>query len=137
MYYMTGSWSMSNELCRSIVDLDPGIRFAGIVSRTGEMKFFAYRNDVKPLLTDDEANLSTLQSIARVITRETFENKLGKALYSITVYENVKRATIPMQNADKDILALSFDTTARPGPIITKKILPLLKIAIGSKNIED
>ncbi|NOJ28092.1 MAG: hypothetical protein DA330_08805 [Nitrososphaera sp.] len=101
------------------------------------MKFFAYRNDVKPLLTDDEANLSTLQSIARVITRETFENKLGKALYSITVYENVKRATIPMQNADKDILALSFDTTARPGPIITKKILPLLKIAIGSKHIED
>ncbi len=128
---------MSKELCRDILALDPGIRFAGIVSRKGEMLTYEYRSDVRPLLTDNEANLSTLQSIARVITRETFESKLGKAMYSITVYEKVKRATVPLHNANKDVLVLSFDIAARPGPIITKKILPMLKIAFSAEHAED
>ncbi|MEP0826150.1 MAG: hypothetical protein HRF40_11755 [Nitrososphaera sp.] len=110
--------------------MDGGVRFAGIADYQGNILATKYRKDVEksPLLTEDELMLSMSQSLLRMGTRKTSERSLGRPLYSITTYEKVKRATIPIVYDGNDyLLMISLDLAARPGPLITKKILPLVK----------
>lgn len=118
---------MLSEFCRQVLELDPGIRFAGIAQKNGQLAAARYRKDTVPLLDKSRLELSVVQSAIRFNTRESFEHELGKALYTITTYERVKRATIPVHDDKRRLLLVSFDITARPGPIIRKKILPLIE----------
>lgn len=117
---------MLSEFCKQVLDLDPGIRFAGVAEKDGRLSASRYRKGVVPMLDRSRLELSAVQSSIRFNTRENFERELGKALYTITTYEKVKRATIPLYDTKKRLLLVSFDITARPGPIIRKKILPLI-----------
>jgi hypothetical protein len=60
-------------------------------------------------------------------TRMNMKSKLGKPIYSFTLYENVKRATILLENKDHPIMMISFDITSNHEAIILNKILPLIK----------
>ena len=68
-------------------------------------------------------------------TRRTLEYKLGRALYSSTVYENIIRVSICLFNDDDDdykysddpILMFTFDKNADHELIIKTKILPFLE----------
>ena len=118
---------MSSEICNLILKADSGIRFAGIVRKDSSILSAKYREDAIPLLDKEKLEISALQAIIRWSMRTNFVNELGKALYSITTYEKVKRATIPIYDKEGALLLVSFDTSARPGPIIRKKIIPLLE----------
>lgn len=118
---------MLSEFCRQVLDLDSGIRFAGVAQKNGRLAAARYRKGVVPMLDRSRLELSVVQSAIRFNTRESFEHELGKALYTITTYEKVKRATIPIHDDKRMLLLVSFDITARPGPIIRKKILPLIE----------
>jgi hypothetical protein len=59
-------------------------------------------------------------------TRKDFESNLGKPLYSFTLYQKVKRVTIPLENKEYPILMASFDVEADHDNIIVNKILPLI-----------
>lgn len=63
--------------------------------------------------------------------RTVHENKLGNVLYAFAAYEKVKRVTIPIRrktdNERMHILMISFDIDTDHAPIITDKVLPLLK----------
>lgn len=118
------------SLCLGILDLDNAIRFAGIASiDNGTILAAEYRLGVKPLLTIKESELSIMQSLIRMSTRKTLEQKLGKTVYATAFYEKVKRATIVMYNEGEKLDALlmvSFEKDSDHEAIITKKILPFL-----------
>ncbi|MGI0038470.1 MAG: hypothetical protein ACREAO_01540 [Nitrososphaera sp.] len=116
---------MTKELCKNIVGIDKGIRFAGMADRMGKLVAFAYRQGLQPLLTKEESELSVMQSLLRMGMRKTMEDRLGRTVYAFALYEKVKRATLPLD--DGAILLLSFDIEANHEPIILLKILPLLK----------
>lgn len=118
---------MLSEFCEMVLGLDSGIRFAGITERNGSIAAFSYRPGTVPLLDPVRLELAAAQSAIRSTTREAFEPEIGKAEYSITTYEKVKRATIPIHDGKRRLLLVSFKITARPGPIIRKKILPLIE----------
>jgi hypothetical protein len=54
------------------------------------------------------------------------EAKLGKTIYSITLYEKVKRAVMPLGKNGDFILMVSFENEADHDSIIRNKIMPLL-----------
>jgi hypothetical protein len=54
------------------------------------------------------------------------EAKLGKTIYSITSYEKVKRAVIPIGKDGDFVLMVSFDNEADHDLIIRNKIMPLV-----------
>ena len=54
------------------------------------------------------------------------EAKLGKILYSITIYEKVKRAVLPIGKNGEFVLIVSFDNEADHDSIIRNKIMPLI-----------
>lgn len=88
-----------------------------------------YRKGTTPLLSK-EASASFVKqaairmSTAQAINKLFYEADLGKVVYSSTLYENVKRATLPLSNS---ILMLSFEKEADHEAIIIKRIQPLLK----------
>jgi hypothetical protein len=124
------------SLCLNILELDNAIRFAGVASfDNGNILAAEYKRGVTPLLSIKESELSIVQSLIRMGTRKTLEEKLGKTIYSLTVYQKIKRATIVMYNESTKadaLLMVSLEKEADHDNIITNKILPLLnKIGKG------
>lgn len=115
------------KVCSEVLDLDEGIRFVGIATRFGKVVASVYKEGLEPLLTRQESELSVTQSIIRMGTRQTLEQKLGKTIYAFAMYEKVKRATIPMRDADNHILMVSFDNKSDHERLIPEKIIPLVR----------
>lgn len=57
---------MTKELCKSILGIDKGIRFAGMADRMCKLAAYAYRPGLQPLLTKEESELSVMQSLLRM-----------------------------------------------------------------------
>jgi hypothetical protein len=115
-----------DSICIKIIESDKAIRFVGISNKMGNQIISRYRSGLTPLLTPNEIEMYAMQTILRMNTRKDFELKLGKSLYSFTVYQKVKRVTITLENKEYPILMASFDVEADHDNIIVNKILPLI-----------
>ena len=91
-------------LCNDILESDRSIRFVGISDKMGKQIASSYRAELVPLLTPMEIEMSAIESVLRMKTRKDFESKLGKPIYTFTLYQKIKRVTITLEN--KDILSL-------------------------------
>ena len=95
----------------------------------GTIIYAKYRTGLVPLLTQQETIESVEHSVLRMSTRRQMEAKLGKILYSITFYEKVKRAILPIGKDSDFVLIVSFDNEADHDPIIRNKIMQLISDA--------
>lgn len=140
-----------HTFCEGIIVKDSSIRFAGLANQMGRLLGAAYRHSLQPLMNSQETEHYTIQTVLRASTRETFENKIGKQLYAIAVYEKLIRATIPIpivisddakNNGDDSdekgkrrkeqdpkwlYLLVSFDSGSDVISIVEDKILPQIK----------
>ena len=115
-------------LCKQILALDETIRFVGVADRYGKIIAYQYREGLQPLLGTRDSERSIMQSAIRMSTRKTLEDKLGNTVYAFTMYEKVKRVTIPMNRDGQDeLLMVSFDVGSDHEPIILDRIIPLMK----------
>ncbi|MGC2309417.1 MAG: hypothetical protein WA461_13510 [Nitrososphaeraceae archaeon] len=120
---------MHDCICGQIQKVDRSIRYVGLANKMGTRIEDHYRNGLDPLLKEDELDLSALESALRMNLRCNIQHKLGKPLYSFTLYEKVKRVTIPIYDDDYQILMISFDRDVENEYIILEKVLSLLKNA--------
>jgi hypothetical protein len=120
------SSSLFEDVCQDIIGLDKMIRFAGIANMRRTIVSAKYRDELVPLLTQEETIESIEHSVSRMSTRRLLEAKLGKTIYSITFYEKVKRAVLPLGKNGDFILMVSFDNEANHDSIIRNKIMPLI-----------
>ena len=67
-----------------------------------------------------------MKSVLRMNTRKDFESKLGKPIYSFTIYQKIKRVTVILESKEYPILMASFDIEADHESIIVNKILPMI-----------
>ena len=114
-----------DSLCSRIIESDKAIRFVGISNKMGNQIISRYRTGLTPLLTPKEIEMYALQSVLRMNTRKDFESKLGKPIYSFTLYQKLKRVTVTLENKEYPILLASFDIEADHDNIIVNKLLPL------------
>jgi hypothetical protein len=115
------------RLCNKILESDSSVRFVGIPNKMGRQIVSSYRNGLTLLLTPQEIEMFAIESVLRMNTRKDFESKLGRPIYSFTLYEKVKRATITLENEEFPILMASFDIQADHDHIIMDKILPIIR----------
>jgi hypothetical protein len=115
------------EFCELILGLDESIRFVGIATLKGAILAVKYRANLVPLLTQEETASSIKNSVWRMASRRVLEEKLGKALYVVATYENLKRATIPVGQDGQSVLIISFDIGSDAESIIRNKILKTIK----------
>jgi hypothetical protein len=59
-------------------------------------------------------------------TRKDYKSKLGRPIYSFTLYQKLKRVTITLQDREYPILLALFDLEADHENIIVNKILPMI-----------
>jgi hypothetical protein len=121
-------------ICDRIQKVDRSIRYVGLANKMGTRIEDHYRNGLDPLLKENELDLSALESALRMNLRCNMQYKLGKPLYSFTLYEKVKRVTIPLYDSDYQILMFSFDIDGENEYIILEKVLSLLKKSTGTCN---
>jgi hypothetical protein len=115
------------RLCSQILDSDGSVRFVGIPNKMGRQIVSSFRNNLILLLTPQEIEMFAIESVLRMNTRKDFESKLGKPIYSFTLYEKVKRATITLESEEYPIVMVSFDIQADHDHIIMEKILPIIR----------
>lgn len=115
------------DLCRQIVQADEYIRFVGIADKYGKQVAVLYREGLVPYLNQTESEIYSIDTVMRMNSRREMESKLGKVIYSFTLYEKLKRATIYLGNVDYPVLMASFDIQADHHNIIVNKILPIVK----------
>src|ERR671932_404916 len=106
------SSSLFEDVCQNIIDLDKTVRFAGITNMRRTIVSSKYRAGLVPLLTQQETIESVEHSVLRMSNRKLMEAKLGKTIYSITLYEKVKRAVLPIGKTGDVILIVSLDNEA-------------------------
>jgi hypothetical protein len=83
-----------------ILESDRSIRFVGISNKMGNQIISRYRSGLTPLLTPQEIDMYAMQSVLRMNTRKDYESKLGKPIYSFTLYQKLKRVTITLENRE-------------------------------------
>jgi hypothetical protein len=129
-----------HDICAQILEIDPSIRFAGFANIMGTVIAAQHRESLsvekgreQSLLSKDELELSAIESVLRMVTRNDMEPKLGKPIYSFTLYEKVNRATILLKNSNNinypPIVMVSFDNNKEGSyheSIILNGILPLV-----------
>ncbi len=115
------------RLCNQIQESDSSVRFVGIPNKMGKQIVSSHRHDLALLLTPQEIEMFAIESVLRMNTRKDFESKLGKPIYSFTLYEKVKRATITLESKEYPIVMVSFDIQADHDHIIMDKILPIIR----------
>jgi hypothetical protein len=115
------------RVCNQILESDSSVRFVGIPNKMGRQIVSSYRNGLTLLLTPQEIEMFAIESVLRMNTRKDFESKLGRPIYSFTLYEKVKRATITLESEEYPILMLSFDIQADHDHIIMDKIMPIIR----------
>ncbi|MBM3910189.1 MAG: HAMP domain-containing histidine kinase [Thaumarchaeota archaeon] len=104
--------------CKRILELDKSIRYAGICTSDGTLVASEYKNEITPLINGTELDFAVKLSAIRAMERNVLSDKLGRPMYSIASYENVKRATISL---DKGMfLLVSFERNADDALIINK-----------------
>jgi hypothetical protein len=122
--------NFANNHCKHIRELDPLIRFVGIANGMGTLLATSYREQLNPLMNDDETKLYAMQAVFRAELREDFQKNLGILNYSVGKYDKLIRATIPITgvNESKYYLLISFDIEANSIFIIEKKVLEYIKL---------
>ena len=120
-----------SSLCKHILEADNSIRFAGIGNKFGGKTVSKYKKGLVPLLTENESTLSTIESVIRMNTRigeKDVELKLGKPIYSFTLYEKIKRVTFLLDDQNYPILMISLNREATDQEsIVLNKILSIVK----------
>lgn len=116
-----------DELCKQILRSDDSIRFVGLADKYGKQVAANYRDGLIPYLNKTESEIYSVDAVMRMNSRKEMESRLGKVIYSFTLYEKLKRATIYIGNIDYPVLMTSFDIQSDHDSIILNKIIPIVR----------
>jgi hypothetical protein len=109
----------AEEFSRNIVTLDPAIRFAGLIERSGYLFAGGPKLDTPPYLKGSSADLSFSQSAEIVLLREHFSQELGNLKYVLYNYDKVKLFSIPVRH---HILVISTDITVDSEDLVDRVV---------------
>jgi hypothetical protein len=110
---------------KQILNLDGYIRWVGIANKFGVLVSVEQRQDLQPLLSEEENEDYASATVTRQKTRTKFEPKIGKLVYAAARYQKLNRATIPIN--DDYYLLVSLDVELNNfDALIMEKVIPLV-----------
>lgn len=103
----------------TIMEIDENIRFATICDMEGNQKATRTRKGITPHLTAEETKETLKHSINAWKARMKHYDKIGRGLYTLAVYERLRRITLPLK--DDHLLLVTIDN--KGGKQIIDRIL--------------
>lgn len=73
------------------------VRFCGVVNSMGRLVAGGFKNEIKPLDTDEQRQMLYMQSKLEVSMKEEFDNSLGSVNYIATHRDNLVIVNIPIR----------------------------------------
>ena len=113
-----------DTLYNEIMKINPSIRYAVVLSNTGEKISGGYRVGLTPLLNDEELKMVHFYAGQRWDTRKNLTHKIGNTKYAMAEYDKLKRMTFPIN--DKYLLMVSCEIDTNHQEIINQ-VLDLIK----------
>jgi hypothetical protein len=107
----------SEEFSKNILALDPAIRFAGLIERSGHLFAGGMREGADTKLNEQNSDLSLLQFAHIVFLRERFSKELGSLKYVLYDYDKVKMFNMPVKEY---ILVFSAESDSNEEDIVNK-----------------
>jgi len=107
----------SEEFSKNLLALDPAIRFAGLIERSGHLFAGGMREGADTKLNEKNSDLSLHQFAHIVFLRERFSKELGSLKYVLYDYDRVKMFNMPVKEC---ILVISAESNTNAEDIINK-----------------
>jgi hypothetical protein len=110
---------------KQILNLHSSIRWVGVANKFGVLVNVEQRQNLQPLLSEEENEDYASATVTRHKTRTKFEPKIGKLVYAAARYQKLNRATIPIN--DDYYLLVSLDVELKNfDDLIMEKVIPLV-----------
>lgn len=115
--------------CKRIRELDNLIRFVGIANEMGTLLATSYREQLQPLMDEEETRLYVIEAVLGAELREDFQKNMGTLIYSVGKYDKILRSTVPVvsSNGQKFYVLISIDVEADAFNILENKVLRYIK----------
>lgn len=111
-------------LCTKVLEIEPHVRFSGILNTRGDLAVQSNRNDSEALLSADEVKMSVHYTFQRWTSIQNLAHKIGKEKTNITEFDKVTLISLLLN--DGNLLLLSSEPGANYMEIISKvkQIIP-------------
>ena len=107
----------SEQFLKNILSLDPQIRFAGVMEKSGHLYASMWRDGVEEFLKGRNPEISLSQSAYIVDLRKMFTQELGNLKGISYIYEKVKALSVPVKD---HVLAVSIEAAADTEQMLNK-----------------
>ena len=99
-----------DKLHADVMSIDSTIRYAAVQNNDGEKICGGFRDNVNPILSNEELRMMHYYASQRWQTRKNIEHKLGNTKYAMAEYDKLKRISIPINDEYMIMLATELNT---------------------------
>ena len=103
-----------------LFNLDKNIRFVAVANKSGEILAKGSKPNTPLLLSPEETQETLHHAITAWKSREKHYSKIGEGLYTLAVYQKLRRATIPLPSGN--LLLVTIDNAGGQQQIMDKII---------------
>ncbi len=107
-----------NGLMQRLFSLDENIRFAAVANMNGEILTTHSRPNTEMYLSSSDTTDTIQHAINAWKSRQKHYDKIGEGLYTLAVYEKLRRATIPLPSGN--LLLVTIDNSGGQQQIMDK-----------------
>jgi len=113
-----------NELCQKVLELDPQVRFSGVLNSKGDLIVERNQDESVNLLATDELKMIIHYTFQRWSSIQNLAHKIGKEKVNISEFEKVTLISLLLK--DGNLLLLSLEPSSNYLEIISKvkQIIP-------------
>ncbi len=108
------------NLCNKLSN-EPKIRFCGVINSMGKIVAGGFKDDIKPLDSEDQRRMLYMQSSLELSMKGEFDENLGCVNYITTYRDNVVLINIPMKRYNHLVL-ISAERNANTEQIVKNTI---------------
>jgi len=99
-----------DKLFTSVMEIDSTIRYAAIQNSAGKKISGGFRENISPILSNDELRMMHYYASQRWQTRKNIEHKIGNTKYAMAEYDKLKRITFPVNEEYLLLIATEINT---------------------------
>ncbi len=88
------------KLCSAIKELDPKIRFAGVINERGRLVAGGMKEGIEPLESRKEDEMLFMELALKVKMRKEFDKQLGSVNFAMSLREKAIAMSFPIVNSD-------------------------------------
>jgi hypothetical protein len=110
------------KICNSVFEIDPKIRFAGVINERGRLVAGGMKENVEPLESEKDDEMIFMELALRVKMRKEFDKQLGQVNFAMASRERALAISVIIND---DILYVVSEPDTDYG-ILPKKIIEII-----------